>query len=331
MADTTPSFDDLFAGGQQQVDFSAPEGGIAAVLPVPDETDNLQTTARKLAALAAIVERGKSLAVHTGYAGAAHATRDPVDLAKTSMTPAEVKQYETWARGIRMPEFNFVTNREPLRGQEGARKRYERRARAMNKIWKTNVAVAENAMFVSIHLTYMVPLVAAVSKIEAAEMELVGGSNDLTEMELAEVQTAHKITSIASANMNSMMEQIRRLTSSINSSKEIIQAREHAIKRKIQGYKPKKDPINDARQYLGEAPIGDEVDYRGATRGAREDRTDMLGGILGGTNQGALGGGPSNPQIQRQARATGARPTAPPVEKRARRTGPTREDIEMEY
>lgn len=79
------SFDQLFGGAQGAIDFGAEEA--IPPLPIPAETDTLEQMARKLVALATSVEQGKSLAVHTGYTGAAHTTRDPTELAQAWMDP----------------------------------------------------------------------------------------------------------------------------------------------------------------------------------------------------------------------------------------------------
>lgn len=196
------------------------------------------------------------------------------------MTFMEFEQFEAWTSGVIMPPFDFETNKEILPGAAGNRERHERRARAMSKIWNVDNATAENSMYVSIYMTYMVPLLIAVSKVEAAESELEGVSDEgLSAIELKEIQIAHKIVAVATSNMNRVMEQMRKLTSSINSSKELIQARERNIKSKITGYKHKKYAVNDMR-YLREAAIRHDVDYFSlAARGRRDDRTALRGGI----------------------------------------------------
>lgn len=317
------TFDTLFGGGQAAVNFDQAAYVALPILPIPSEDDSLEVTARKLTQLAAVVEEGKSLAIRTGYRGSAHTTRDPIELAKQSMTPMELKQYEAWARGIRMPEVDWPHSREPVKGGDSTRKRFERRARAIGKIWKEEGITSENAMWLTMHRPYVLPLVIAVAKIEAAGMELMGGSNELTEMELAEVQTAHKVVAIATGNMNRVMEQMRRLTARINAAKETIQTREHALKRKIKKYKPKQDQINVGRRYLGLPEFGRDVDYSRATRGTRDVRTDLLGGTgLGATTTRPLRAATGAPPPEAQ--------TAPPLP-RPRVVPQPVEEEEMEY
>ncbi|KAL2889159.1 hypothetical protein HOO65_030660 [Ceratocystis lukuohia] len=189
MAARLPNFNDLFAGASQEVDCSAPEDATLPILPIPNETDDLATATHKFEALAALVKSGKNLAVHTAYACTPYQTRDPAELAKLSMTPAQLKQFEAWRKGIKMPAFDWANFKEPVQDTNASRKRYEQRARAMNAIWKTTLATPENAMYVSMHMVYAVPLLVAVAKVESAQRALVGGSTGLTEMELAELQT----------------------------------------------------------------------------------------------------------------------------------------------
>ncbi|QUP79400.1 hypothetical protein [Botryosphaeria dothidea bipartite mycovirus 1] len=268
----------MFGGANENVDWQDDSGRAMPYLAVPEPTDDLETTARKLAALSQVVEQGKSLAVRTGFRKAAHQHRDPVDLAKLAMTPAERRQYEVWSAGVRMPDFDWGANRKEVPAGQGSQKRFEGRARAMGVIWGVDMATPENASWLTSNMNFALPLVIAVSKVEAARRELLGGGTELDEMELAEVQTAHKIVAVAMDNMNQVFARLRKISADINHSKDIIQAREHAIKSKMPHYKKRKDPINAQRTFLGQAAIGGSVDYSRATGGGRAERTNLLGG-----------------------------------------------------
>lgn len=79
------------------------------------QSDNFEETIRKMEALTAVVKQGKSLAIHTVSARAAHQTRDPEELAKRAMTPRELRQYNAWRDGNRIAPKLTVSNRsEPL-------------------------------------------------------------------------------------------------------------------------------------------------------------------------------------------------------------------------
>jgi hypothetical protein len=150
-------------------------------------------------------------------------------------------------------------------------------------------------------MTYAIPLVVAVSKVQAAERELRGGQKELTNMELAEVQTAHRIVAIASDNMNQAYQRLYQIARDINSSKKILQAREQAIKSKMANWKPKKDPVNDKRKFVGLAPNTRRVDYTALTAGTRASRTNLLAGTgLAGDNQQRKRPRPSDVEVPQQ-------------------------------
>lgn len=148
------TFEDMFGPGATyvdvDVDYSVPVGTTRKILPLPTPTDDLYTTARRLEALAKVVEAGKSVAVATGHEASKHKERD-----------------------------------------------------------------------------------------------LVGVTKELKEMEMAEIETAHKAVAIAMDNRNRAFAAMKSLCGQINHAKDIIQARQHAIKSKLPNYKGKKRRIND--------------------------------------------------------------------------------------
>lgn len=272
------SFAAMFGGANENVDYSEAARRGDRNLPMPEEDDDLHSIARKMRALASVVESGKSMAVATGFSKAAHQERDPETIARASMTPQELRQYEAWKGGIPMPPFDTTSNRTPVKGGEKNMERFVKRARAMDTIWKRQGFTAENAMWLTVNWNYAVPLVVAVAKVHGAERELVGGQTELTEMELAEVQTAHKAVAISSDAVNRVYRRLNEIARDINQAKETIQAREHAIKARMPNYKQKKDPINQQRQFVGLPAIGSSVDFGGNTGGKRHARTNLMAG-----------------------------------------------------
>lgn len=214
------------------------------LLPVPEPTDDLETTVRKITALARIVEQGKSIAVHTGFRLAAHQERDPEILARKSMISQELVQYDAWKAGSTMPTIDWTNGVKAVPGGAKCQQRMEQRALALNTIFQRDDITAQNASWFTSNMAYGIPLVKAVSKVASARRELTGGQSTLTADELAEIQTAHRVVAIAMDNMNQIYRRINILSRDIIHSKEILQAREHALKTKIDGYKPKQDPIN---------------------------------------------------------------------------------------
>ena len=134
------------------IDFTAGGNDGTPPLPTPLPTADLETTARKMRALANVVLAGQSLAVRTGYKLAAHQERDPETLARRSMTPQEIAQYDAWRAGARMPAMDWATQRKAVPGGAGAAKRFANRAAAMNTIWNTTEVIAENASWLTFNM-----------------------------------------------------------------------------------------------------------------------------------------------------------------------------------
>lgn len=322
------NFAGMFSGEEGEVDYDRPDPVKHAKLPMPLEGDSLEVLTRKLTALAQVVENGKSVAVRTGYSGAAPTYRDPEKLAIETLTEVERRQYKAWVEGSGMPVFDWEKNKEPVKGGDMARKRYERRALAMNKIWKVDCAVAENAMWACKRLSYMIPLITAMTKLETAATEVVGGIGSLSALDLAEVQTCRKAINISTSTMNAVMQCMHQLTSSLNSSMKILQAREHALEKKILAHKPKQDLNSQEREHDLQRPAGGHVDHRPATRGLRGERTDLNGGI---SNVPTLSG--SNVPTPNKRAAPAQEELAPCVsgsrQKRARKTAPMEDEDEF--
>ena len=230
MVGNTQDFATMLGGASTNVDYSESAVPDRGYLPMPEATDNLETTVRKMEALAAVVSSGRSLAVATGFQKAAHAERDPEKLARMSMTPKEVAQFEAWKAGVTMPPFDWVSNVKPVQGGAQSQIRMGHRAKAMDRIWAHEGATAQNASWLASNMAYAIPLVVAVTKVQVAERELRGGQSELADLELAEVQTIHKAVAVAMDNMNNIYQQLNNLSRSINQSKEVLQAYEHHIR-----------------------------------------------------------------------------------------------------
>ncbi|UDZ92911.1 hypothetical protein [Beauveria bassiana bipartite mycovirus 1] len=273
-----PTFDEMFGGATTNVDYTAPETTGHRLLPVPEENDSLSEIARKMRAIANIVETGRSAAVYTGFKGAASQERDAEKIALQAMTATERGQYDAWKARVKLPDFLWAAYKDKLPEGKSAQKRFEMHAAAMGRIWAFDKAEAAHAAWLFRNWSYAIPLVTAVEKVIGAERGLHGGLKKLNEYELAEIQTIHRFNSIAMDRVNKVYEELNRVARDINHSKSILQAREHALKRNIDGYKHKKDPINDQRAFVGLPEIGNEFDYRMGTQGGRSARTDLLGG-----------------------------------------------------
>lgn len=272
------TFAERFGGAAQNVDYSRDAIATGGPLPVPLPDDSLEVIRDKIGALAKVVTSQKSVAVATGFTTAAHDTRDPEVLARMSMTPMEEEQLDAWRTGLKLPSVNWDTDSDDPPDGDKARKRMERRAAALAQIYKHPGVSAGNAVWFTKNHEYMLPLVISVAKIHGAERELVGGQTTLNEMELAEVQAIHKINAVALNVVNDTFRQLNILVRAINTSKDTLQAREHAIKDKLPKRHQKESVANKYREAVGKPKIGAEFDYRGLAKGGRAERSNLLAG-----------------------------------------------------
>lgn len=233
------SFQELFGGATAQVNYNDTRDIAQGQLPLPEPTDNLEVTDHKLRALAKVVEHGASIAVATGYKPAAHEQRDPEELARKRMTPEQTAQYDSWKSGIEMPDFDWANNHKAVPKGASSAICFANWARAIAEIWNHADAQAEHASWIASNMTYALPLVVAVAKVHAAQRELKGGQDEISEIELAEMQTAHKAVAVAMENVHKVNKCLNELNRSLNRSREILQAREHQIKAKMTNKKRK--------------------------------------------------------------------------------------------
>jgi hypothetical protein len=235
MPDNTDDFDAMFGDMTHNPGYTDRPTSDAQLLPVPLPTDNLPTLVRKWEALAELVETGKSVAVYTGYKTAAQQVRDPEQLAKKNFTPLESKQYDAWKAGAIMNQPDWANCHGAAVTGTQATKRMTDRTNALRIIYRNDDITLENYAWVHTNMAYLLPLIVAVSKIQAAERELQGGQEELTPNELAEIQAIHKINAVAMKRINDIGQEINRLNRRGNAARETLQAREHAIKAKLQG------------------------------------------------------------------------------------------------
>ncbi|KAF7176966.1 hypothetical protein CNMCM7691_004391 [Aspergillus felis] len=232
------------------------------ILPVPSVNDDLETTAKKMRALAKVVSDGNSLALFTGLQMASQHLEDPKSLAVSQMTIDERVQYEAWQRarknrtrknpgdqdseeasnrGGEVPavDFDWVKNVAPVPDGAQSLKKFTERAAAMDIIWDHQGATPENAAWLTFNLPAILPLVKAVCRVRTAERHRQNNRDPsmrrLTDMEVAEVETVRKIVSLAERNRTRELEKIRKLTRSITESAAVIKARVKSLEDKMNG------------------------------------------------------------------------------------------------
>ncbi|PLB53765.1 hypothetical protein P170DRAFT_451772 [Aspergillus steynii IBT 23096] len=218
------------------------------LLPVPEDIDDLEMTSRKMQDLAREVSEGNSLALYTGLKVASQNPRSLDSIAKANLTPYELQQYEHWRKSrdshdngcykndtMKLPDINWEENVAPVPNGAQSLKKFRQRAEAMDRIWGYQGATPEHASWLTYHLTSMLPLVKAVTKISNLERNTQTNKSyarELTDMEVAELETVRKVVIVAERNRSREMAKVRRLTRSIADSVAIMKSRVHALEKK---------------------------------------------------------------------------------------------------
>ncbi|KAF7159084.1 hypothetical protein CNMCM5623_004317 [Aspergillus felis] len=214
------------------------------ILPVPSVNDDLETTAKKMRALAKVhLEDPKSLAVsqmtideRVQYEAWQRARKN-----RTRKNPGDQDSEEASNRGGEVPavDFDWVKNVAPVPDGAQSLKKFTERAAAMDIIWDHQGATPENAAWLTFNLPAILPLVKAVCRVRTAERHRQNNRDPsmrrLTDMEVAEVETVRKIVSLAERNRTRELEKIRKLTRSITESAAVIKARVKSLEDKMNG------------------------------------------------------------------------------------------------
>jgi hypothetical protein len=230
------------------------------ILPVPSVNDDLETTAKKMKALAKVVSDGNSLALFTGLQMASQHLNDPESIAVSQMTIDERVQYEAWQKArkngtmknsgdqdseeasnrdgnVPAVGFDWVKNVDPVPDGAQSLKKFTERAAAMDIIWDHQGATPENAAWLTFNQPAILPLVKAVCRVRTAEKHRKNNRDPsmrgLTDMEAAEVETVRKIVSLAERNRTRELEKIRKLTRSITESAAVVKARVKVLEDKM--------------------------------------------------------------------------------------------------
>lgn len=133
----------------------------------------------------------------------------------------------------------------------GSVKCYERRAKAMRYIWNDDTIVKENALWLSENMESRIPPVVAVDKVLVVKTNLSGGHNNLSDLELAELQTCHKINALATNCANAIFQKVCLTMRDIKLTRDIIAAPERGIKARNRAPGgPNKEPVNLERDFV---------------------------------------------------------------------------------
>lgn len=150
-------------------------------------------------------------------------------------TVLETVQYEAYIRGAVMPTIDWTQSRRLymiLRGPGVGR--FDEQLRVIREIYWDPRITPRNASWFMTHFPYAMPLVDAVTKVQATQQKYIDDRRNRTDMGPAEVNTARGIVSVA---MNTLSEwhmseeqrQVDRLAAKICLACEVIQDRVNAI------------------------------------------------------------------------------------------------------
>ncbi|KAJ5721440.1 uncharacterized protein N7483_009374 [Penicillium malachiteum] len=201
------------------------------MLPIPKSEDTLESTARKLDGLAIAIRNGGSLTLTNGSVSTPQ-RHNAEDFAKERMTDMELIQYNEWKQNtFSLPHINWEANRLPVKAASS--KTFSQRAMAMNIIWGCQVALPENAAWLSNNIPDILPLVKAITKLLSAQahLEVYDPHSRFTDQEVVEIQTLQLITATAEENVTRERERVRQLARCIQESQTVIRERLKSLKK----------------------------------------------------------------------------------------------------
>lgn len=212
---------------QTMSSIDSPTTPVPGTTPVPNPTDDLETTASKLEALADVVKQGSSLALYTGLKLSSPKPRDAEAIAVSQMPPIELESYSNWkSKTTSVPSFDWENNKSSVPTGAQSQKKFSRRAAAMDVVWGYKGATPEHASWLTSNMVAILPLVKAVGRVLIAQEHYRDDPMmKLGPMEAAEIETAKAIVYIAERNKERELQRIRKLTKSISRSTTVLQTR----------------------------------------------------------------------------------------------------------
>lgn len=210
--------------------------------------------------------------------------RDCLQIARAGLIGLELEMYDAWASGTRMPHFDWINSRPAPTGR-GSAKRYQKHAAAIDIIWNHEGATPENASWLVQNMILALPLVKAVTRMLRALITLFDGTQELTELELAEIQTTRKIVNAAMCKYNGEVSgnfQNASASGRINRAGLLIKARERAMRERAMKFellslKKKKVMIHLERQQPAVLPVKVGTDdYNQEHKRQGRDHFDLL-------------------------------------------------------
>lgn len=142
-----------------------------AVLPLPSENDSLSVLTTKLSSFLYVIHVGRSVAVATGYVPDKSIKATPESRAVDGMRPHERDYFEAWKERspLSLPSIDWDTDRGHTPVSQRPLKKAQRRAEALNRIYKTDKAEPCHYTHFVENNPLWVPLVTAVARVIGAE------------------------------------------------------------------------------------------------------------------------------------------------------------------
>lgn len=270
------------------IDERPDDAHLRETLPIPEENDNLETVAKKMEDLAAVVKRGGNIATATGFKPLTRPEHNSIIRARNSMTSDEASQYDSWLKGYFLfPSMDWDANTEHVPTGIDALKYMDKRAQALNEVYGVNIANAENALWFTQKHEDLLPCLDAVAKVQYARRTQNKTQTELYGMQLAEIQIIHSAKAVANRVTNDVFQQYNDLYGQIKDSMEIIKDRCDAVKKHANEREQARKDAEDLKRAVASAnnrPIrytADESDhgesridtFMAARRGGQTHRT----------------------------------------------------------
>jgi hypothetical protein len=203
-------------------------GDLPFLIPLPTVHDGLEATARKMQAIATIVGAGGRLELNT-WPHSIIVRHDAEARAKQTMTDSELTAFDDWQYGnVPLPAFDWTCT-ESVR--KDCFRRFQERAAAMDVIWERKGATPENAVWLSMRMQDIIPLVRAVEKVIKAQqyLALKDPFKGLDADQISEIETLRFIYFTASQSAKRERTRANNMADSINQSQAVLKARLAAI------------------------------------------------------------------------------------------------------
>jgi hypothetical protein len=168
-------------------------------LPIPQKGDSIAVLQLKMTALAEAVRRGQSVAFVTNYTASTNQERDATKKAVAEMRRQELEAWTLYSQGkYPLPTIDWNASREPAPTSTRTLRIAQRRAEALNRLYKTEKADQGHSVWFTKNESAHLPLVKAMARVIGAERDLLGGQCALSSAQVADLQSINEILSVSS-------------------------------------------------------------------------------------------------------------------------------------